>query len=77
MNRLLTVVTEDACPHCVGRELAEHIAHNHARHPLGPLLMGKLFIMLPPQFGFIGGQMFIAGVCERLAEISKIRVTCN
>ena len=76
MNRLLTAVNEDTCPHCVGREMAEHIARNQARHPL-EMMFGQLLIMPPPEFGFIGGQMFMGGVYERLMEISRIRVTCN
>jgi len=77
MNRLLTRVTADTCPHCVGRELADQIAKNEARHPLETLVLGTLVLQPPIEFGFIGGQMFIGGVYERLQEIALIRVTCN
>lgn len=75
MNRLLAV-SADTCPHCLGRELAEEIARNDARHPLG-MLLGVLVIQSPPEFGFIGGQMFVGGVYERLNEIARIRAICN
>ena len=76
MNRLLASVSADTCPHCLGRELAEQIARNEARHPL-EAMFGVLMIVPPPEFGFIGGQMFVGGVYERLHEIDRIRKTCN
>lgn len=76
MNRLLARVTADTCPHCLGRELAEQIARNDARHPL-EAMFGVLMIHTPPELGFVGGQMFVGGVYERLQEIDRIRKTCN
>lgn len=76
MNRLLASVSADTCPHCLGRELAEEIARNDTRHPL-EMLFGVLMIHTPPELGFVGGQMFVGGVYERLQEIDRIRKTCN
>ena len=76
MNRLLARVTADTCPHCLGRELADQIARNDARHPL-EAMFGVLMIQTPSELGFVGGQMFVGGVYERLQEIDRIRKTCN
>lgn len=61
----------------LGRQLADRIASEEARNPIGTFLTGKLIIDPPPEIGLIGGQIYICSIFNRLQEIAQIRVTCN
>lgn len=60
-----------------GRELAERIAREEARNPIGTFLTGTLGINPPPEIGLIGGQIYMCAIFNRLQEIAQIRVTSN
>lgn len=72
MNQRICLLIGD-----LGRELAERIARDEARNPIGTFLTGRLCIDPPPEIGLIGGQIYMCAIFNRLQEIAQIRVASN
>lgn len=74
MNRL---ILNEECPHCIGRQVAEQVANQEARHPLAIVLGFRIVLTPPMELGPEFNNCFQFGFAERMAEIARIRIMCN